>query len=345
MATPSTAFPYSPTPQSAPQLVDQPVSPSTPDDRRRSKRTSSRTEDPASRYPSPPVQTPPSTSTSNHRPRPSYDASLVIPPFNPNKRRSTGNGSAPVPVPSRRNSQSQGYEPSPPLPAQYQTTHAHAHAHRPVSVSAIPAVPPIPPFHAQQQPQYHPQAQAQAQQHQQQYFPSPVVAQGPGGSVSSRSRQSVGYLPTQSSLAGQGPYPHLYNPHPMPRQKIYFGPYILLQTLGEGEFGKVKLGVHGERWGEDVAIKLIKRGNVDTAQRGEKVRREIEVLKVSRFSFESATFETKTNETSAFASRWFDTRISFDSMTLSRRRSTSVSFSNTLQVSESSNSNNALSGD
>jgi len=67
----------------------------------------------------------------------------------------------------------------------------------------------------------------------------------------------------------------------MPRQKIYFGPYILLQTLGEGEFGKVKLGVHGERWGEDVAIKLIKRGNVDTAQRGEKVRREIEVLKVS----------------------------------------------------------------
>lgn len=106
---------------------------------------------------------------------------------------------------------------------------------------------------------------------------------GPGGSVSSRSRQSVGYLPSSSStasLAGQGPYPHLYTPHPMPRQKVYFGPYILLQTLGEGEFGKVKLGVHSDRWGEDVAIKLIKRGNVDTVQRGEKVRREIEVLKV-----------------------------------------------------------------
>lgn len=119
--------------------------------------------------------------------------------------------------------------------------------------------------------------------------PSPVptpapVQGGPGGSVSSRSRQSVGYLPTSpsnaQSFAGQGPYPHLYTPHPMPRQKVYFGPYILLQTLGEGEFGKVKLGVHAERWGEDVAIKLIKRGNVDTVQRGEKVRREIEVLKV-----------------------------------------------------------------
>ncbi|GAA5881644.1 hypothetical protein JCM16303_005525 [Sporobolomyces ruberrimus] len=283
MATPSTAFPYSPTPQSPPShLPDEPISPSTPDDRRRSKRG---TEDPASRYPSPPAQSPPTTATtatSGHRSRPSYDPSLVIPPFNPNKRRSTGNAPSSA-APSRRNSQSQNAVPSPPLP-----THAHAHAHRPVSVSAIPAVPVIPPFHAQQ-------LQAQQQQQQQHYFPSPVMVQGQpqgpgqvqqGASVSSRSRQSVGYLPNSSSLSGgvgsQGPYPHLYNPHPMPRQKIYFGPYILLQTLGEGEFGKVKLGVHGERWGEDVAIKLIKRGNVDTAQRGEKVRREIEVLKMVR---------------------------------------------------------------
>ncbi|POW23099.1 hypothetical protein PSHT_00632, partial [Puccinia striiformis] len=32
--------------------------------------------------------------------------------------------------------------------------------------------------------------------------------------------------------------------HAMPRQRVYFSPYLLLQTLGEGEFGKVKLGVH-----------------------------------------------------------------------------------------------------
>ncbi|KAH9820989.1 phosphotransferase [Melampsora americana] len=70
--------------------------------------------------------------------------------------------------------------------------------------------------------------------------------------------------------------------HPMPRQRIYFGPYLLLQTLGEGEFGKVKLGVHSspERWGEEVAIKLIKRGNVDTQARMIKVAREIDVLKL-----------------------------------------------------------------
>ncbi|GAA6059924.1 hypothetical protein JCM10212_003064 [Sporobolomyces blumeae] len=306
MATPSTAFPFSPTPTSPTFHAgsNEPSTPTTADDRRRSsKRASTRYDDPASRYPSPPAQSPPlpssssTTSVPTHRSRPSYDPSLVIPPFNPNKRRSTGSSSAAAAAggagaaPTRRNSQTQhafdkSILPSPPLPAQYQTTHAHAHAHRPVSAAAIPAVPAIPAIHqshVQGQPSH--QFAPPNQQQQQRYFPGapgPAATSGPGGSVSSRARQSVGYLPTNSSLAGQGPYPHLYNPHPMPRQKIYFGPYILLQTLGEGEFGKVKLGVHGERWGEDVAIKLIKRGNVDTAQRGEKVRREIEVLKMVR---------------------------------------------------------------
>ncbi len=32
------------------------------------------------------------------------------------------------------------------------------------------------------------------------------------------------------------------------KRPVYFGNYLLLQTLGEGEFGKVKLGVHSERW-------------------------------------------------------------------------------------------------
>ena len=58
-----------------------------------------------------------------------------------------------------------------------------------------------------------------------------------------------------------------------------FGPYLLLQTLGEGEFGKVKLGLH-QQWGEEVAVKLIRRGNIDTAVRMSKVEREIEVLRV-----------------------------------------------------------------
>jgi protein-serine/threonine kinase len=65
-----------------------------------------------------------------------------------------------------------------------------------------------------------------------------------------------------------------------PRRTIpKFGPYLLLQTLGEGEFGKVKLGLHCQ-WGEEVAVKLIRRGNVDSTVRMSKVEREIEVLRV-----------------------------------------------------------------
>ncbi|KAF8637133.1 hypothetical protein AX17_003037 [Amanita inopinata Kibby_2008] len=65
-----------------------------------------------------------------------------------------------------------------------------------------------------------------------------------------------------------------------PRRQIpKFGPYLLLQTLGEGEFGKVKLGLHTV-WGEEVAVKLIRRGNVDTSVRMSKIEREIEVLRI-----------------------------------------------------------------
>ena len=87
----------------------------------------------------------------------------------------------------------------------------------------------------------------------------------------------------------QPPYRDIYS-HPSaiqyasthPRRAIpKFGPYLLLQTLGEGEFGKVKLGLH-TNWGEEVAVKLIKRHNIDSAVRMSKVEREIEVLRVGR---------------------------------------------------------------
>jgi protein-serine/threonine kinase len=54
----------------------------------------------------------------------------------------------------------------------------------------------------------------------------------------------------------------------------------LLQTLGEGEFGKVKLGIHTE-YGVQTAIKLIRRGSLDDQVRASKVEREIDVLRVS----------------------------------------------------------------
>ena len=240
----SGAFPFSPAP-SSPSYSD--ASSPRPDERRRSKRDSASSqtrqrEEAAARYPSPPVGT-------RSRPQ-SIEASLQIPPYNPNRRGAPPSPSPSAPSRTRSDTSSTfdgdrlgGLMPAPRISAPHQTTHRSA------SAAVIPVA-------------------------------SPIPSHVSGTSASSRVRQSVGYLPAQSTADGAGPHPQLYTPHPMPRQKIFFGPYILLQTLGEGEFGKVKLGIHSERWGEEVAIKLIKRGNVDTAQRGEKVRREIEVLKV-----------------------------------------------------------------
>ncbi|KAJ7175501.1 kinase-like domain-containing protein, partial [Mycena filopes] len=56
-----------------------------------------------------------------------------------------------------------------------------------------------------------------------------------------------------------------------------FGAYYMLQTLGEGEFGKVKLGIHS-KYGEEVAVKLIRRETVDNEANMAKIAREIEIL-------------------------------------------------------------------
>ncbi|PFH50349.1 hypothetical protein AMATHDRAFT_145231 [Amanita thiersii Skay4041] len=110
--------------------------------------------------------------------------------------------------------------------------------------------------------------------------------------ASSRRHQRASHTPVSS----HHPHGHVEEPpahidvyaHPAaqayaaahPRRQIpKFGPYLLLQTLGEGEFGKVKLGLHTV-WGEEVAVKLIRRGNVDSPVRMSKIEREIEVLRI-----------------------------------------------------------------
>ncbi|KAG2205234.1 hypothetical protein INT47_009499, partial [Mucor saturninus] len=65
---------------------------------------------------------------------------------------------------------------------------------------------------------------------------------------------------------------------PVQKKQNKLGPYNLLQTLGEGEFGKVKLGIHSET-GQEVAIKLIKKEGAGSDTRINKVEREISVLK------------------------------------------------------------------
>ena len=75
-----------------------------------------------------------------------------------------------------------------------------------------------------------------------------------------------------------------------PGRKIpLIGPYLLLQTLDEDEFSKVKLGLHSKSR-KEVAVKLIQRSTVDHTATS-RVEREIGVLRVRRTETLSTGFE------------------------------------------------------
>ncbi|KAH9919031.1 kinase-like domain-containing protein [Fomitopsis serialis] len=114
----------------------------------------------------------------------------------------------------------------------------------------------------------------------------PTTTSSSASPSSSKKRASHTVVTGQREQEEQPSYRDIYA-HPAaleyaaahPKRTIpKFGPYLLLQTLGEGEFGKVKLGLHMQ-WGEEVAVKLMRRGNIDSSVRMSKVEREIEVLK------------------------------------------------------------------
>ncbi|KAI8143585.1 kinase-like domain-containing protein [Fennellomyces sp. T-0311] len=81
----------------------------------------------------------------------------------------------------------------------------------------------------------------------------------------------------------------LYRRQPQGRRsharQIKLGPYLLLQTLGEGEFGKVKLGIHTET-GQEFAVKLIRKETVGySPSRLNKVEREIHALRTLKHPY------------------------------------------------------------
>ena len=57
--------------------------------------------------------------------------------------------------------------------------------------------------------------------------------------------------------------------------------YLLGKTLGEGTFGKVKLGTH-ILTGEKVAIKILEKSKIKDKSDVERVTREIHILKIMR---------------------------------------------------------------
>ncbi|KAI7900994.1 kinase-like domain-containing protein [Cokeromyces recurvatus] len=69
-----------------------------------------------------------------------------------------------------------------------------------------------------------------------------------------------------------------YGYEPKLTNPSYFGPYLLLQTLGEGEFAKVKAAVHVQT-NQEVAIKLMRKDHIKQASLETKLEREISILK------------------------------------------------------------------
>lgn len=59
------------------------------------------------------------------------------------------------------------------------------------------------------------------------------------------------------------------------------GDYTIGKTIGEGTFGKVKLGVHNMT-GEKVAIKILEKNRIIDVADIERVSREIHILKLIR---------------------------------------------------------------
>ncbi|KAJ3071569.1 hypothetical protein HK102_006407, partial [Quaeritorhiza haematococci] len=125
-----------------------------------------------------------------------------------------------------------------------------------------------PPYHHQQQ-QYHPHPQQQ-QQHVPQYYPSHSNQMVPGSSAASTvasTYASTFTTTTATTAAGTRKKSHY----------SLFGPYRLIRTIGEGEFGKVKLAFHTDT-NREVAIKLIKKENIESLSRRSKLMREISIL-------------------------------------------------------------------
>ncbi|KAF9560325.1 Pkinase-domain-containing protein [Agrocybe pediades] len=260
----------------------------------------------------------PSYPSSQSQQRPT---SLAAPQSHYSHSQSRGGGGSehtyaamPMPSPSQSQSQSQSRAPAGAASSTPSSSSRRQRAsHNVVSSSQ---------HHQQQhqsyQPQHYQQQQQQQQQqqhHQQQAVPASAHPTSGGGGAGSRATIDPGAAAAASSRSGGeggsgsggaspgGAVLDIYS-HPAavsyaaahPRRTIpKFCPYLLLQTLGEGEFGKVKLGLH-ESWGEEVAVKLIRRGNLvssgkdgkegkQTESQGSvdvrmgKIEREIEVLK------------------------------------------------------------------
>ncbi|KAI9007345.1 kinase-like domain-containing protein [Gaertneriomyces semiglobifer] len=104
------------------------------------------------------------------------------------------------------------------------------------------------------------------------------------------SARSSGPQHTSPSTASHSSVTPIANGRSQKRQHNLFGPYRLLRTLGEGEFGKVKLASHLDTK-QEVAIKLIKKESIEQPSRRSKLMREISILQAVDHPFIVKVYE------------------------------------------------------
>ncbi|CDO93613.1 unnamed protein product [Kluyveromyces dobzhanskii CBS 2104] len=107
--------------------------------------------------------------------------------------------------------------------------------------------------------------------HRHTYYGGPTTTETPNSNHTGSNHMSANGLNHRNSSSHKGR-----------RRQVTFGPYIIGPTLGEGEFGKVKLGWSKSKSDEskNVAIKLIRRDTIPKSSEKEvKIYREINALK------------------------------------------------------------------
>ena len=82
-------------------------------------------------------------------------------------------------------------------------------------------------------------------------------------------------------------------------KQLKIGRYVFGETLGHGSFGKVKMANH-ELTGHKVAVKILNRQKIQSLDVAEKIRREIQILKMFRHPHIIKLYEVITTPTDIF---------------------------------------------
>ncbi|KAJ3199213.1 hypothetical protein HDU82_000628 [Entophlyctis luteolus] len=106
-----------------------------------------------------------------------------------------------------------------------------------------------------------------------------VEMEDPLPAVAADDAADTGAVPTdEDALAATSVFSEAHA-EPPAKKTAHFGPYLLIRTIGEGQFGKAKLALDS-RTNEEFAIKFLKKERVKTGEERRRILREITTLQM-----------------------------------------------------------------